>query len=117
MAGEELPKTYKAAVYDQPGKISTKVVEKPIPEPAAGDVLIKLYAPLGHVLCTQREADVAPKHPLRSVPLGSGHHVGVFKEILLLVAKVQGRSGDNTSPVCGLSLYLLPLGTWFCSCH
>lgn len=35
--------TYKAAVYDAPGKISTKVVDKPIPEPAAGDVLIRLY--------------------------------------------------------------------------
>lgn len=44
MAGEALPKKYKAAVYDQPGKISTKIVEKPMPEPAAGDVLIKLYA-------------------------------------------------------------------------
>lgn len=39
---ETLPETYKAAIYDKPGTISTKVVEKTIPEPAAGDVLIKL---------------------------------------------------------------------------
>lgn len=40
--GDALPSKYKAAIYDQPGKISTKVVELDIPEPAAGDVLIKL---------------------------------------------------------------------------
>lgn len=53
MADETLPKKYKAAVYDEPGKISTKVVEKELPEPAAGDVLIRLYEtalPLGRVI-------------------------------------------------------------------
>lgn len=40
--GEAIPDKYKAAVYDSPGTISTKVVEKDVPEPAAGDVLIKL---------------------------------------------------------------------------
>ncbi|KAJ2980739.1 hypothetical protein NQ176_g2458 [Zarea fungicola] len=38
----ELPATYKAAVYDEPGTISTKIVELPMPEPAEGEVLIKL---------------------------------------------------------------------------
>lgn len=38
----DLPQKYSAAVYDEPGKISVKVVEKDLPEPAAGDVLIKL---------------------------------------------------------------------------
>ncbi|KAJ6786359.1 hypothetical protein PWT90_05144 [Aphanocladium album] len=38
----EIPATYKAAVYDAPGTISTKVVELPTPEPAEGQVLIKL---------------------------------------------------------------------------
>lgn len=42
--GDALPSKYKAVIYDQPGKISTKVVELDMPEPAAGDVLIKLYA-------------------------------------------------------------------------
>lgn len=36
-------KKYLAAIYDEPGKISTKVIEKDVPEPAAGDILIKLY--------------------------------------------------------------------------
>lgn len=42
--GDALPSKYKAAIYDQPGKISTKLVDLDMPEPAAGDVLIKLYA-------------------------------------------------------------------------
>ena len=39
----DLPKKYKAAIYDQPGKISTKVVELDMPEPGPGEVLINLY--------------------------------------------------------------------------
>lgn len=42
MSTMELPATYKAAVYDEPGTISTKIVELPMPEPAEGEVLIKL---------------------------------------------------------------------------
>lgn len=38
----DLPKTYKACVYDQPGKISTKVVDLDMPEPGPGEVLINL---------------------------------------------------------------------------
>ncbi|OAA58776.1 Alcohol dehydrogenase superfamily, zinc-type [Cordyceps fumosorosea ARSEF 2679] len=38
----EIPATYKAAVYDEPGTISTKIVELPTPEPGEGQVLIKL---------------------------------------------------------------------------
>lgn len=47
----EIPATYKAAVYDEPGKISTKIVDLPTPEPAEGQVLIKLYVILQHRLC------------------------------------------------------------------
>lgn len=38
----ELPKKYKAAVYDKPGTISTKIEELDMPEPGAGEVLINL---------------------------------------------------------------------------
>jgi alcohol dehydrogenase, propanol-preferring len=38
----EIPKTYKAAIYDKPGTISTKVVELETPEPGPGEVLINL---------------------------------------------------------------------------
>lgn len=38
----EIPRTYKACVYDEPGKISTKVVDLDMPEPGSGEVLINL---------------------------------------------------------------------------
>ena len=40
----EIPKKYKAVVYDQPGKVSTKVEELETPEPGAGEILVNLYA-------------------------------------------------------------------------
>ena len=42
MATPEIPKTQKAAVYDQPGTVSTKIVDIEVPEPGAGEVLINL---------------------------------------------------------------------------
>lgn len=38
----DIPKKYKAAVYDKPGTISTKVVELDTPEPGIGELLIRL---------------------------------------------------------------------------
>ncbi|KAF2479096.1 chaperonin 10-like protein [Neohortaea acidophila] len=38
----DLPKKYKAVVYDKPGEVSTKVVELDMPEPGPGEVLINL---------------------------------------------------------------------------
>lgn len=66
-----LPKTYKAAVYDEPGKVSTKVVEKDLPEPAAGDVLIKLYVRAGAVIQTSGVTHrklTSSKHPFGGLP-------------------------------------------------
>jgi propanol-preferring alcohol dehydrogenase len=40
----ELPKQYKACVYDSPGSVSTKVEMLDMPEPSTGEVLINLYA-------------------------------------------------------------------------
>lgn len=37
-----IPQKYKAVIYDEPGKISTKVVELDMPEPGPGEVLINL---------------------------------------------------------------------------
>ncbi|KAF2224752.1 chaperonin 10-like protein [Elsinoe ampelina] len=37
-----LPATYKAAVYDSPGKVSTKILDLDMPTPGPGEVLIKL---------------------------------------------------------------------------
>lgn len=38
----EIPKKYKAAVYDAPGSISTKIETLDMPEPGPGEVLINL---------------------------------------------------------------------------
>ncbi|KAF1831575.1 GroES-like protein [Decorospora gaudefroyi] len=38
----DLPKKYKAAIYDKPGTISTSIVSLDMPEPGAGQVLIHL---------------------------------------------------------------------------
>jgi propanol-preferring alcohol dehydrogenase len=38
----DIPKRYKAVVYDKPGTISTKVEELETPEPGAGEVLVRL---------------------------------------------------------------------------
>lgn len=42
MAQTEIPRKYKAVVYDKPGSISTNVVELDTPEPGPGEVLINL---------------------------------------------------------------------------
>ena len=39
-----IPQKQKAAIYDKPGTVSTKVVELDVPEPGPGEVLINLYA-------------------------------------------------------------------------
>jgi len=38
----DIPKKYKAVVYDKPGTISTKIEELDTPEPGAGEVLVRL---------------------------------------------------------------------------
>jgi len=43
MSQDEIPKKYKACIYDKPGEISTKVVELDVPQPGPGEVLIRLY--------------------------------------------------------------------------
>ena len=42
----DIPKQYKACVYDDPGKVSTKIEMLDMPEPGPGEVLINLYVDL-----------------------------------------------------------------------
>lgn len=42
MASVDIPKQYKAAVYDEPGKVSTKIESLDTPEPGPGEVLINI---------------------------------------------------------------------------
>ena len=43
MAEVDVPKQYKAAVYDRPGILSTRLETLDMPDPGAGEVLIHLY--------------------------------------------------------------------------
>lgn len=39
-----VPKQHKAIIYDNPGAVSTKVVDIDTPTPGPGEVLVNLYA-------------------------------------------------------------------------
>ena len=42
MATVDIPSRHKALVYDEPGKISTKIEEIDTPKPGVGEVLVHL---------------------------------------------------------------------------
>lgn len=42
MAVLDVPKRHKALVYDEPGQISTKIVNVDTPEPGPGEVLVNM---------------------------------------------------------------------------
>ncbi|KAF2428753.1 GroES-like protein [Tothia fuscella] len=79
----EIPKTYKAAVYDKPGSISTKVTELETPEPGPGEVLIRLthtgvcHSDLGVMTCSWKGL------PLPTPEGQVGGHEGVGKIVKL----------------------------------
>ncbi|KAI5370094.1 Putative GroES-like superfamily, alcohol dehydrogenase-like, NAD(P)-binding domain superfamily [Septoria linicola] len=83
MAAPEIPKKYKAVIYDEPGKISTKVVELDTPEPGPGEVLVNLthsgvcHSDLG--VMTNRWAGL----PAPTQPGQVGGHEGVGKVVKL----------------------------------
>lgn len=63
MAAPEIPKTQKAAVYDQPGTVSTKIVDIDVPEPGAGEVLINLFVYLNR---PEEKRLTVPTEPTRA---------------------------------------------------
>jgi alcohol dehydrogenase, propanol-preferring len=56
----DLPKKYKAVIYDKPGSISTKIEELDMPEPGPGEVLINLYTSSHFLLFNTTNAVPAP---------------------------------------------------------
>ncbi|OJJ81180.1 zinc-dependent alcohol dehydrogenase [Aspergillus glaucus CBS 516.65] len=83
MAALEIPKKQKAAVYDEPGSVSTKVVELDVPEPSTGEVLINLthtgvcHSDYGIMTNTWRVL------PFPTQPGQVGGHEGVGKVVKL----------------------------------
>ncbi|KAI0483047.1 GroES-like protein [Xylariaceae sp. FL0804] len=94
---DELPKTYKAVIYDEPGKVSTKVVDLDMPEPGPGEVLIKMshsgicHSDLG--VMTNRWASL----PLPTQPGQVGGHEGVGR-VVRLGPGVDTGSGSGGTP-------------------
>lgn len=66
MSAPEIPKKHKAVIYDEPGKVSTKVVEVDTPEPGPGEVLINLSV----------NARTICGFLLQRTSMGEAHHVG-----------------------------------------
>lgn len=72
MSAPEIPLKQKAAIYDQPGTVSTKIVDIDVPEPGAGEVLINLYVRFFWFLFTariERFLTIGNQHALRGLPL------------------------------------------------
>lgn len=78
MGDAELPKKFKAAVYDKPGEISTKIVELDMPEPGPGEVLINLtHSGVCHSdMGVMMNSWAALPHPTQSGQVGGHEGVG-----------------------------------------
>ena len=61
----EIPKQYKACVYDDPGRISTKIETLDMPEPGPGEVLINLYALYSCIQLINKQKLLAKPAPLQ----------------------------------------------------
>jgi len=70
----EIPKKYKAAVYDKPGTVSTKIEELETPEPGAGEILINLYAAAPFPASQRRLTSLREQNPLWRLPLRFRSH-------------------------------------------
>jgi len=78
-----IPKTYKAAVYDQPGKISTKVVELDTPEPGPGEVLVHLtHSGVCHSdMGVMQNAWPSLPYPTQAGQVGGHEGVGIVEKL------------------------------------
>jgi len=80
MAVVEIPKTHKAAVYDKPGTISTKIELVDTPEPGPGEVLVHLthsgvcHSDIGVMTCSW----VALPFPTQPGQIGGHEGVGTI---------------------------------------
>ncbi len=81
----EIPKHHKACVYDEPGKISTKIETLVTPEPGPGEVLINLYVPI-----SSRYSPTIDKKSL--LTLRSSTHSGICHSDLGVMENSVGRS-------------------------
>ncbi|KAL8720393.1 MAG: hypothetical protein Q9225_002745 [Loekoesia sp. 1 TL-2023] len=79
MAAPDIPKQYKAAVYDDPGKISVKIETLDTPEPGPGEVLINLtHSGVCHSdMGVMEKSWLALPYPTQKGQVGGHEGVGV----------------------------------------
>jgi len=104
----DLPKKYKAAIYDKPGSVSTKIVELDMPEPGPGEVLIHLTH---SGVCHSDYSVMTNSWPVLPAPTQEGQvggHEGVGKIVKMgpgcenSIRKVGDRVGIKwISAICG----------------
>jgi propanol-preferring alcohol dehydrogenase len=106
MAEVQIPRTYKAAVYDKPGEVSTKVTELEIPEPGPGEILVHLthsgvcHSDFGVMACSWKGLPFP-------TPSGQvGGHEGVGKIVKLGPGSTSVKVGDRVgikwmADICG----------------
>jgi len=85
-AGEksfDIPKTHKAAIYDKPGEVSTKVVDVDTPDPGHGDVLVRLtHSGICHSdLAIMKSSWKMLSHPTQPGQIGGHEGVGVVVKL------------------------------------
>ncbi|KAE9966935.1 hypothetical protein BLS_006677 [Venturia inaequalis] len=102
----ELPKTYKAAVYDKPGEVSTEVRELDMPEPGHGEILVKLsHSGVCHSdLCIMTSSWNGLPFPTLAGQVGG--HEGAGKIVKLGPGSVGVKVGDRVgikwmADICG----------------
>ncbi|KAL2837376.1 alcohol dehydrogenase II [Aspergillus pseudodeflectus] len=95
MAAAQIPKTQKAAIYDNPGTISTRVVEVGVPEPGEGEVLVRLsHSGICHSdLSVMMKSWKTLPYPTQAGQIGG--HEGVGEVV---------KFGPGTSEAYGLSI-------------
>ncbi|KAF2237153.1 alcohol dehydrogenase-like protein [Viridothelium virens] len=106
----DIPKRYKAVVYDNPGTISTKIVEMETPEPGHGEVLVRIthsgvcHSDLAVMENAWVETMGMPPTPLAQI--GGHEGVGVIHRMGPGTEKASVKLGDRvgirlTTSVCG----------------
>ncbi|KFY76492.1 hypothetical protein V499_03914 [Pseudogymnoascus sp. VKM F-103] len=104
----DVPKTYKAAVYDKPGSISTQIVELPILEPGHGEVLVRLThsGVCGSDLSIMTNAWTTLPFPTAAGQIGGHEGVGIVEKLGVGADARSVKVGDRVgikwaTAVCG----------------
>ncbi|KAI9689264.1 MAG: hypothetical protein M1820_010175 [Bogoriella megaspora] len=77
----EIPKSHKAIIYDQPGTISTKVVEVETPEPGPGEILVRFVCQSDQSVMLSEWQRTVGLPPVEAGFIGGHEGVGVIRKM------------------------------------